>query len=351
VSLTRLEVLRRDEAEVATRLTEHRQRLNELRRLRESSDAYGGAMHIQRDRLALSDWLRNMIESGVDDPIVTLGQGGRDRLLVLCDSLDAVTVKLRSHPTVSDTLDRETLRQRSATEEVLGRLNAIRTEIETLERDSDEAQESARHFDRIERFLGRLEQAIQLYDRADQSSALRQEIAGLRAEIERLQRVISDAEIRRKLGNALTRIENTASQLVAQLDAEWPDAPVRLIIEDLTIKVVRGTRDDYLWEIGSGANWLAYHIAITLALRKFFLTEVNHPVPGLLIYDQPSQVYFPKRLTRDDDLELAMLRDQDVVAVRKVFALLGAEAGEAKGRLQIIVLDHADEGVWGGLPG
>jgi len=44
---------------------------------------------------------------------------------------------------------------------------------------------------------------------------------------------------------------------VRNLDAEWPEAAIRLVIGDLTVKVVRGTRDDYLWEIGSGANWLA----------------------------------------------------------------------------------------------
>ncbi len=349
VLLTRLETLRRQEAEAVTRLSEHRQRLNELRRLRESSEAYGDAMYIQRDRLALASWLRGMIQADVNDPITELGQGTRNQLLTLCDNLEAVEVKLSTHPTVSDTLDRETIRQRSATEEVLSRLNEVRSEIANLERDSDAAREAADHFDRTERFLGRLEQALQLYDRADQSSALRDEIAGLREEIERLQQAISEAEIRRKLRNALGRIENSASQFVPQLDAEWPDAPIRLIIEDLTVKVIRGSRDDYLWEIGSGANWLAYHVSMTLALQKYFLAEPHHPVPGMLVYDQPSQVYFPKRMAYDDPEENVQWRDQDVVAVRKVFALLGTEARAARGRLQIIVLDHAGEDVWGGL--
>jgi predicted DNA-binding protein YlxM (UPF0122 family) len=258
---------------------------------------------------------------------------------------------LRSHPSVSDTLDKEMLRQRSAAEETLGTLNEIRTEIAYLELDSEAATEAADHFDRIERFLGRLEQALQLYDRADQSSDLRDEIANLRTEIEQLQRIISESEIRRKLNNALSRIENSTSQLVPRLDAEWPEAPVRLIIEDLTVKVIRGSRDDYLWEIGSGANWLAYHVALTLALQKFFLAEPNHFVPGLLIYDQPSQVYFPKRTAHEEDVDSITLTDQDVLAVRKVFALLGEEVQAAGGRLQIIVLDHADDGVWGGLGG
>ena len=94
----------------------------------------------------------------------------------------------------------------------------------------------------------------------------------------------------------------------------------------------------------------AYHIAVTLALQKFFMTEVHHPVPGLLIYDQPSQVYFPKRAARDEIVKPDW-KDEDVDAVRKVFSLLGRETVDAKGRLQIIVLDHADEDVWGDLPG
>ncbi|WP_230646688.1 MULTISPECIES: DUF3732 domain-containing protein [unclassified Bradyrhizobium] len=269
----------------------------------------------------------------------------------LCDSLDALDVRLKSLPSVSGTLDKEMLRQRSATEEVLSQLNETRNEISNLERASEIAREATNHFDRVERFLGRLEQALQLYDRADQSSNLRTEIAALRKQIEDVQKVISEAEIRRKLSNALARVESMTSQMVPQLDAEWPGAPVKLIIEDLTIKVIRGSRDDYLWEIGSGANWLAYHVSLTLALQKFFLTEPQHFVPGFLVYDQPSQVYFPKRAASDDTAEGFTLRDQDVVAVRKIFALLGREAEAAGGRLQIIVLDHADEGVWGDLPG
>jgi tetratricopeptide (TPR) repeat protein len=350
--LTRLQSLREREAEVASNLSEHRQRLSELRRLVESSEAYGGAMRIQRDRLALADWLRGLNADKVD-PLVLLGDGGQEKLLSLCAALDGMEVRLRSHPAFSDTLDREIFRERAAAETVLDELNAIRREIATLERDSETAREAAGRLDRIERFLGRLEQALTLYDRADQSSALREEISSLRARIGELQRIVSEQEIQRKLRNALDRIQGMTGRLIPQLDAEWPDAPIRLMIDDLTVKIIRGRRDDYLWEIGSGANWLAYHVALTLALQKFFVTEVNHPIPSLLIYDQPSQVYFPKRAaSREDETgepDAYDLKDEDIAAVRKVFALLAAEVGRAAGRLQVIVLDHADEGVWGGL--
>lgn len=354
VALNRLEVLRSEESEVALSLTEHRDRLNELRRLLESSEAYGGALRVQRDRLSLSEWVRDLTEqnrASAGDPIASLSVAGVDRLIDLCDALAALEVRLRSHPSFSDALDKEMIRQRAATESVLERLSAIRQEANLLERSSQQAQEARTKFDRTERFAGRLDQALRLYDRADQSSGVREDISILRSQIAELQAIVSDNEIKRKLSNALDRVEATASSCVSRLDAEWPDAPIKLIVEELTVKVIRGKRDDYLWEIGSGANWLAYHVAMTLALQRFFLEEPHHPVPGMLVYDQPSQVYFPKTAARPDEITEISWRDQDVLAVRKIFALLSEEVLLAKGRLQVIVLDHADEDVWGNLPG
>jgi hypothetical protein len=354
IALSRLETLRAQEQEAANELSVHRQRLNELRRLLESSDAYGGAIRIQRDRLAISRWMRDL-EDDADEPLVKIGSAGHEPIVALCDALEGLEVRLQSHPSLSDTLSKEMVRQRAATEVTLDHLNAIRREAADLERVSEEARASAFRFDRVERFLGRVEQALQAYDNFDQSSGLRENISDLRKQIADLQKTIAEGDIRRSIDNAIDQLQNTTGRMIPRMDAEWADAPIRLVINELTVKVVRGSRDDYLWEIGSGANWLAYHIALTVALQKFFLLDVNHAVPGFLVFDQPSQVYFPKRPSKsddhkvDDDLLRSELRDEDIAAVRKVFAVLGEEVHSAEGRLQVIVLDHADEGVWGGL--
>lgn len=80
----------------------------------------------------------------------------------------------------------------------------------------------------------RLEQALELYDRTDQSAGLRQEIDAFRARIGELNRKV-ESEIGRKLRNAIDSIEATMGRLIPRLDAEWPDAPVRLMIPDLTV--------------------------------------------------------------------------------------------------------------------
>jgi hypothetical protein len=96
---------------------------------------------------------------------------------------------------------------------------------------------------------------------------------------------------------------------------------------------------------------VAYHVAVTLALQRFFLEQPNHPVPGILIYDQPSQVYFPRGFDVASDVRSGRTRDEDISAVRAVFETIGKEVVRAKGRLQAIVLDHAGTDVWGEIEG
>ena len=346
VSLDRLEDLRSEESKAAIELSESRQRYHEIRRLLQSSESYGAAIQVQRDRLRLSEWLKSKARES-SDALVQLTSHGRQDIDDLCAALEGIEMRIRSHPSMSDTLDKERIRLSSQLEQCIQRLNQVREEIAVLERESKEAREFVYRSDKIDRFLGRLEQALELYDRTDENSSLHKRISDLNERIDELRQGIAEKEVERRLENARRSIESYASSIIPKLDAEWPNAPIRLIISDLTLQVIQGTREDYLWEIGSGANWLAYHVAITLSLQRYFLSQPYHPVPGLLIYDQPSQAYFPRRNSPSIESDEPVWTDEDVVAVRKVFRAISDEVGTSKGRLQVIVLDHADMDVWG----
>ncbi len=93
-----------------------------------------------------------------------------------------------------------------------------------------------------------------------------------------------------------------------------------------------------MWEIGSGSNWLAYHIAITLGVEQFFGSLEQSSIPNFIIYDQPSQVYFPKKLAAQNGelIPHRELEDEDLIAVQKVFKVLSSMV--VKNKLQVIVL-------------
>ncbi len=349
-TLVELQRLRDAERRAAGELAEQRQRLNEIQRLIDSSISYGSAMQIQRERLDVATWLGDVADRSID-PIVALGGGGRDKIEALREALAGVELQLRSQPSLSDAFDKERLRLRTAVEEGTALLGGIRREMVLLERRSEQVRAVTFRSDRIERFLGRLEQVILLYERTGEDAKLPAEIEAMKASIAEYRKIYSEGQMRQKQTAALKIIETYASRIIPTLDAEWPNAPIEISVEDLTVRVVHPDRTDYLWEIGSGANWLAYHVAVMLALQRYFLTDIGHPVPALVVLDQPSQVYFPRGFEGDHVSELGRTRDQDILAIRSVFEALGAEVVRAAGQLQIIILDHAGSDVWGEIEG
>jgi hypothetical protein len=200
-----------------------------------------------------------------------------------------------------------------------------------------------------------LEADLEIYDRVGASGDLKDVITDLRERIDQLAREVAEGALKDRLNRALESVATLAGKFIATLDVERPDDRISLVINDLTIKIQGINRDDYLWEIGSGSNWLSYHIAISLALQMFFLQKLDEsPVPSFLVYDQPSQVYFPKRLADDEGIDGDLdpkLRDVDVEALRKAYRAFGTAASTSEGQLQLIVLDHAAENVWSGIDG
>ena len=88
---------------------------------------------------------------------------------------------------------------------------------------------------------------------------------------------------------------------------------------------------------------------------SFFWGAERNPVPSFVVYDQPSQVYFPRQLAgaRSKDVadEDPVLADEDIEAVRKVFSTISQVVSGSTGRLQTLILDHAGPDVWGVVPG
>lgn len=118
-----------------------------------------------------------------------------------------------------------------------------------------------------------------------------------------------------------------------------------------------------LGEVGSASNWVALHIAFTCALQEFFVSRKNPPssVPNFMVYDQPSQVYFPsgKRDQKDPHAKgeeiSTHLSEDDVVAARKIFSTINDSIRETKAATgtgwQAIVLEHADSNIYGDIEG
>lgn len=137
---------------------------------------------------------------------------------------------------------------------------------------------------------------------------------------------------------------------------------VKLDKQELTLSFSKldDGKKEYLWEVGSGENWMGYHIATFLAIHEY----VSHPsreylpVFNFLVIDQPSQVYFPSAAAGANQLDadkegltqLRRSRDADFIATRRIFEILSEGLTATNHKCQIIVLEHADDNIWGKVP-
>lgn len=93
--------------------------------------------------------------------------------------------------------------------------------------------------------------------------------------------------------------------------------------------------------MGSGANWVSCHITLFLSFLRYFSNQDNSPIPLIMFFDQPSQVYFPQGDDKNDKITQA-----DLMAVNKMYKTIFDEInsiGIDTGILpQIIIVDHVD---------
>lgn len=347
-----------EEREVSRELTTLRHRLGEMNRMRGGVDQYQAALVLQRGRLQLSSWLVSHTDDEADCPMCgSHTDSARRKLAVLSERLQEVEAEAGVDKELPAAFDRELQRVTAEVGQAAERLRSVQIRKRALSGRSDEARQRQFAAQRAERFVGNLESALDLHRRLGSNSELVEEVVRLRELVQRLDAELREQDVEARKRRALHAISNNAGRLLPHLDVESPHDPISLEINDLTIKVHGQERDDYLSEIGSGSNWLSYHLAVLLALHQFFLTQHRGPIPAFLVLDQPSQVYFPKRIVAlpededDEEVEELQLRDEDVNAVRQAFEVMGRVTRDATGGLQLIVLDHASHDVWGDIEG
>ena len=122
------------------------------------------------------------------------------------------------------------------------------------------------------------------------------DIEELKEKIAMLEEKINGFDVDKKMLKAESFLSNNMNRLSLTLDFEEEYRPI-----DLNFGLTDGSFDIYqhqksnenihLYEMGSGANWVSCHIALFLSFLRFFSMQDNSPMPLIMFFDQPSQVY------------------------------------------------------------
>lgn len=327
---------------LSNELTAIKGRLDAIESMKQAAKSHTNSSRIKRERLHLSKWLQ---EKQTDKN--SLFSSSHEIRELFLEPLVKTFEKLESEtkvPTnVEGAFSREYVRLTEQLNEKSNLLRLAKEELKTLRGD---AQKEGYDTFSVGHFLGQLETVLKNIGDGNDESELTKQLSLIKKQVGNLRGKVNKQSLEYKKQLQLDKVNLLTTNWLPFLDTENPTAPVKLLDNELTLSINNNNREDYLWEIGSGANWVSYHIALSLALQQHFANLENCPVPNYIIYDQPSQVYFPSKLTtvsESDDKKLLdpELLDEDVHQVQKMFKVMGQAIEKTGQNLQVIVLDHA----------
>ncbi|BFM07091.1 DUF3732 domain-containing protein [Halioxenophilus aromaticivorans] len=190
------------------------------------------------------------------------------------------------------------------------------------------------------KLAGKCSLYLESVDWADDNENLEAQLALLEEEISILSEKLDPEALREKLEAQLNCISEDMTVWAQELGLGYSNHRIRLDASKLT--VVADTPDGRvtLDKMGSGENWMGYHVVTYLALAKWFI-ERARPVGRFIFFDQPSQVYFPADKSDSGDLS-EIEKDEDRIAVKKLFEWIFKIVNELSPELQVIITDHAD---------
>lgn len=235
-------------------------------------------------------------------------------------------------------------RQRTARDEIRDidqALNALATRDETVQRARDTVNLQSYVRGRITLYL----------DSSDDTGD--EELERLRREVESAEQLVnslaesldSDA-VRSRTTSLLRTVSRQMTTWAQELDLEHAEHGALIDIDELTVVADTPQGPAYMnaGGIGSGMNWVGYHLTTYLALQDFFIKR-ERPVPSFVILDQPSQAFFPRDRETGGDLD--ELTDTDRENTQRLYKLTFDVVQQLAGGLQVIALDHADfEDAW-----
>ncbi|MBU2079545.1 MAG: DUF3732 domain-containing protein [Alphaproteobacteria bacterium] len=188
------------------------------------------------------------------------------------------------------------------------------------------------------RYIGRLTNFLETISPEQDEHFDEDELIRIKSLIDAVLSQLRSEEVESKIATFLDLISQKMTEYSHMLNLEYQGSSLRLDAKKLT--VVANTEDGPipLSRMGSGENWVGYHVLAHLALH-WWLRKRNRPVPAFLVLDQPTQAYYPPDSVDGtlDEIDV----DEDRQAVQSLFELMRHACTEIDVPFQLIVLDHA----------
>ena len=217
-------------------------------------------------------------------------------------------------------------------------LRTIQSDIAQRIAENERLRVEQAQFTEQARVRGRIGYYLEKVQVVAADEGLKLALARTGAEVEELAKAIDREALEERVATALGVVARELTRYAGVLGLEHGENPLRLDRKNLTVVADTMEGPLPLTQIGSGENWVGYHLAAHMGLHKLFRLR-HRPVPAFLMLDQPSQAHYPPE---SDVGQISGAENEDQRAVARLYRTLFEFAAELKGEMQVIVTDHVE---------
>jgi Protein of unknown function (DUF3732) len=346
-----------EENRISTEIGLVKKRLSDLRRLESGFEDYGNTVRKRVERLHISQWLTDISRDALNCPVCGSSEhpNSSGELLKISEAFKNYENESKSVEEIPTSFSREEQILSKNLDTLLESQKELRNRYDILLANDRKAQEEFQRRKNMFLFLGHLKASVETFESLGSDGVLQEDISLLDKECKKLADFVNRAGIQKRVLAATTRISQSMVTHLKTLDVEekYRDTAPNFDVKDLNISVLSTDGNwHYLAEVGSASNWVSFHLALFCALQEFFVEQKFSSVPSFVIFDQPSQVYFPKVKQVDAEQESdPEYGDSDVQAVMQMFKTVAGSIIAKNGAWQGIILDHADRSIYGEIEG
>jgi hypothetical protein len=347
-----------EENRISTEIGLIKRRLSDLKRLKSGFEDYGNTVRKRVERLHISQWLKDISRESERCPACGSSEhpDSATELFKISEAFRTYENEAKSLEEIPTSFLREEEKLSKQLESLLESQKILQGRYDILIAHDRKAQEEFQQGKNMFLFLGHLKASLETFESLGDGGEFREEISLLKKEYEALTKIVDLVGIQKRVIAATARISQSMLNHLKTLDVErkYRETAPQFDVRDLNISVLSTDGNwHYLAEVGSASNWVSFHLALFCSLQEFFTEQAFSSVPSFVIFDQPSQVYFPKvkRGGKEQDPDPTYETDEDVRAVRQMFKTVADSIIDKHGAWQGIILDHADRSVYGEIEG
>ena len=348
--------LDKEEEQLSIEIAMIKKQLKDIESLRSGFVDYGNSVQKRTERLHISKWIEDVALQSEGCPVC--GSSSHENTTLELNKISSAFKnyenETKRNAEVPTSFLREEERLKSKLDDLLDHQRDHQKRYDLIMSKDKEAQAVFQRKKSMFFFLGHLKASVETFESLADGGEFKEEIKSLEEDQKKLKEIVDSSGVARRLKRATSLISQGILRHLQTLDVEqkYRETAPHFSVKDLNVSVLSNDGHwHFLAEVGSASNWVSFHLALMCSLQEYLINQPMSSVPSFVIFDQPSQVYFPKVKHGEDSDHNKNYDNEDVDAVKKIFKTVSNSISTNNGAWQSIILDHADSSIYGDIDG